>query len=471
MGPLSLDDRLVLAEALRRKEAAAAKPDRPWCPHKPFRQQQQFLSLTCLEALYGGAAGGGKSDTLLMGALEHVDVPGYAALILRRTYADLALPGAIMDRAKDWLAGTGARWHENDKRFTFPSGAVLQFGYLEIEKHKYRYQGAEFQYIAFDELTQFTESQYRYMLSRCRRKADSTVPLRVRSASNPGGIGHDWVHKRFVKEPSAKRAFVPALLDDNPHLDQEAYREALANLDSTTLAQLLKGLWVRDGQGLVYKYDDERNGFAMPPAAQDGWLYVLGVDLGSSQTKPTTAFVVLAYNYRRPDEVWVVESRAEAAMIPSTVADAIRGYQGRFGITHIVCDAGALGKGYVEEFRQRHALPVEPARKQDKLAYRRLLNGDLERAVLRIVTAANDDLVQELQELPWDEKGLDAEEGFADHLSDAMLYGWREARHWLAQAEPPRPKPGTPEAIRAEEDAMEEAAEREYRRSKKSAFG
>jgi hypothetical protein len=74
-----------------------------------------------LEALYGGAAGGGKSTALLMGALLYVDVPGYSALILRRTYTDLALPGALMDVAHEWLEGSAATWHEMEKTWRFPS--------------------------------------------------------------------------------------------------------------------------------------------------------------------------------------------------------------------------------------------------------------------------------------------------------------------------------------------------------------
>src|SRR4051812_27808590 len=70
-----------------------------YCPHDPSENPKQAAFLVCpnLEAFYGGAAGGGKSDALLAGGLEYVDVPGYAAILFRRTYADLALPGALMD--------------------------------------------------------------------------------------------------------------------------------------------------------------------------------------------------------------------------------------------------------------------------------------------------------------------------------------------------------------------------------------
>lgn len=217
--------------------------------------------------MYGGAAGGGKSSALLMGALQYVDVPGYTALILRRTYADLALPGALMDRAEEWFQPTAAKWKAKEKAWLFPTGqdedgkdlppARIVFGHLEHERHKYRYQSAEFQYIGFDELTQFSASQYRYLFSRIRRLKGSSVPLRMRSATNPGGDGHDWVHQRFLVEgPTNNRYFIPAKMDDNPHLDHVEYRESLNQLDPIERAQLLLGDWEAKVEGGLFTRKD-----------------------------------------------------------------------------------------------------------------------------------------------------------------------------------------------------------------------
>ena len=213
-----------------------------------------FLLLPQLEALFGGSAGGGKSSTLLMAALQYVDVPGYAALLLRRTYADLSLPGALMDRAADWLHPTDAKWHDTEKTWEFPSGASLTFGYLETEKNKYRYQSSEFAFIGFDELTQFSESQFRYMFSRLRRLQGSNVPLRMRAASNPGGEGHQWVYERFiVGGRKSRRIFLPASLSDNPYVDRAEYIRSLSELDDVTKAQLLEGLWITDPTGKPFQ--------------------------------------------------------------------------------------------------------------------------------------------------------------------------------------------------------------------------
>jgi hypothetical protein len=169
---LSLPQRVELARAIRAEQAR--RDGLTWCPHRPTTAQRRFLALDSLEAMYGGAAGGGKSDALLMCALRYADAPG-AGLILRRTLADLALPGALMDRAHQWLQGSAATWSERDKRWTFPSGFKLTFGYCETPVDVYRYQGSEYQVICVDELTQWPEEPYRYLMSRLRRIEGSSV--------------------------------------------------------------------------------------------------------------------------------------------------------------------------------------------------------------------------------------------------------------------------------------------------------
>lgn len=230
-------------------------------PHWPHPPQEAFLWLDEFEVLFGGAAGPGKSDALLMAALQYVHVPGYAALILRRTMPDLEQPGALIPRSKDWLNGI-AHWNDNKHRWTFTSGATLTFGHLQHEDDKLRYQGPEFQFVAFDELTQFTETQYAYLASRLRKPDEATtgnplarVPLRLRAASNPGGPGHKWVKRRFIDklpndddpedtpERCDARVFISAKLSDNPSIDQDAYIRSLGALDPQTRKQLLEGDW------------------------------------------------------------------------------------------------------------------------------------------------------------------------------------------------------------------------------------
>jgi predicted phage terminase large subunit-like protein len=223
----------------------------------PSPKQALFLTVPSLEIFYGGAARGGKSVALLAGALQYVDRPRYAALLLRRTYADLAKPEALIDVSHQWLQGTGARWIGQEHKWIFPeTGATISFGYLDTEKDKYQYQSAAYQYIGFDELSQFSETQYTYLFSRLTRLADSGVPLRMRAASNPGGVGHEWVKSRFVRPVSRngfERVFIPARLEDNPGVDQEAYRKSLSQLDYVTRMQLEVGDWDIQPAGNMFK--------------------------------------------------------------------------------------------------------------------------------------------------------------------------------------------------------------------------
>jgi len=243
------------------------------------------MALTCQEALYGGAAGGGKSDALLMAALQYVDVPGYAAMVFRRTYADLSLPGALMDRAHEWLFGTDARWNDRSHTWLFPSGATLTFGYIDNDRDRLRYQGSELQGVFFDELTQFTEVQYTYLFSRLRRLAGSRVPVRMRAASNPGGVGHDWVRQRFLVEGVHKgRVFVPARYEDNTGLDHAAYALSLAKLDPVTRAQLQNGDWDVAPEGMMFR----REWFEVVDVAPAGMQLVRYWDLAGTEAKPGT---------------------------------------------------------------------------------------------------------------------------------------------------------------------------------------
>jgi len=226
-----------------------------YMPSLPHTRQQAFLWLSCREAFYGGSAGGGKTAALLMGALQYVETPGYAAVLLRRTFADLSKPGSLIPLSHEWLRPTDAKWNGERKEWRFPSGAILKFGYLEHEDDIYQYQGTEAQYWGFDELTQFSEDQYRYLFSRLRKRESIDVPLRMRSASNPGGIGHDWVKQRFITEGRANgRVFIPARLSDNPSLNREEYTRSLMELDPITRAQLLDGSWeARHAGGLFMR--------------------------------------------------------------------------------------------------------------------------------------------------------------------------------------------------------------------------
>lgn len=280
-----------------------------YVPHMPHPPQREFLRARALEALFGGAAGPGKTDALLMAALEYVDVPGYSAIIFRRISPDLHGADGLVERSQAWLAPVlGMRaWNGTHLTWTFPSGATLRLGHMQFEVDKLKFQGHAYQFLGWDELTHFTESQYRYLLSRLRKPSEgplSQVPLRVRSASNPGGPGHEWVKRRLVDrlpdpddpedtpEVAAARVFIPARLADNPSIDQAAYRASLAGLEPEEREQLLDGNWDAREPGDWF-FDDlsgpinygkaleeQLQAGELPPPA--GGVLDLGIDWGQS---------------------------------------------------------------------------------------------------------------------------------------------------------------------------------------------
>ena len=232
-----------------------------WRPHPG--PQMEFCSRGEFEVLFGGAAGPGKTDCLIMEATRHVSHPRYKALILRRTFPQLQ---EIIDRCHAWypLINEGAIYKATEHRWYFPSGAIIQLGHMQHEGDKYNYQGKEFNFVGFDEVTQFTNTQYLYMQSRCRSTIPE-IPCRIRSTTNPGGIGHVWCKKRFVdiarpgmpyidSETGQSRVFIPAKITDNPTLieNDPSYVERLKALPKIERMRLLEGIWdAFEGQAFI----------------------------------------------------------------------------------------------------------------------------------------------------------------------------------------------------------------------------
>lgn len=310
-----------------------------YCPLLPTPKQDVFLRVDALEAFYGGAAGPGKSTALLMAALQFVDVPGYSALLLRKTYPELALSGGLMPMSHEWLGGTDAVWNAQTHTWRFPSGATLTFGYLGSDNDKYRYKSAEFQFIGFDELTAFDEESYLYLFSRLRRTLGGAaapdglrlgdVPLRMRGASNPGGPGHDWVQSRFIDADTreADTVYVPAVIDENPYLDAEQYIQALSQLTPVERSRLMRGDWDVMEEGHVFNpsgiwlADD----WAQPVAVVRYW------DLAATEPHEGN---------RDPD--WTVGTRIEL------------GTDGLLTVTHMVRER--VGPGEVKQLVKSWAL-------------------------------------------------------------------------------------------------------------------
>lgn len=309
---------------------------KPYTPHSPSRKQDAFLRLDVEEAGYGGSAGGGKTDALIMAALQYVDVPTYSAGLFRLRDEDLHVQDAVGDRCRVWFTGTAAKWDAKARAWRFPAydsnpGASIHLGFGRSRSElEVRYQGPAFQSIGIEELGQWQEDAYTYLFSRLRRTAGVAAKPRMRSTFNPGGDGAEWIRARFIEHahqvgtgfsvrqynamrkrseelpappyfvsPPSKEAedmarsfgvkaqgvyFVPAFLEDNPGFKGELlaeYRMNLVKLDPVRRAQLDEAdWWVVPGGDL---FDD--TSFRFVEQAPAGVKWIRYWDLAS--TKPS----------------------------------------------------------------------------------------------------------------------------------------------------------------------------------------
>lgn len=347
----------------------------PFIPHWPTSRQLHFLSAhvqlappgDVYESLYGGAAGGGKSDALLMAAAQYAWRHGdFAGVCIRRSYAELAMPGALMDRAMKWWRPAGAHWNGTDKLFTFPSGARVKMAYHGGPQDDLQFQSSEYQLACWDELTHWPDDRaYEWVsLSRLRRAHTSPVPLRALSASNPGGPGHTWVRDRFVGGVDihgtaipAPCYFVPARLADNPHLDRAAYETSLSKMHPTVRKQLLDGDWSARDPGDYFRpewfgplLDPERDEIPRNEARFVRWW-----DLAASERADAarTAGVLMA---RMRTGVRVIVHAVAFRKTPGARDDAIvqqAQIDGRHVTVGIEIEGGSGGPAQFEALRTR----------------------------------------------------------------------------------------------------------------------
>ncbi|OUR76612.1 hypothetical protein A9Q83_13650 [Alphaproteobacteria bacterium 46_93_T64] len=281
--------------------------------------QENFLSSSADIAIYGGAAGGGKSYALLLEPLRHIHNPKFRGVIFRRTSKQIRNEGGLWDTSRQIYSPAGGIAKETDLLWRFPSGATISFGAMEHEKNRFDWQGTEITYLGFDELTHFTERQFFYLLSRNR--STSGIAPYVRATCNPdadswvAGLVNWWIDqnsgyalsersattKWFVRDGDEflwknnpnefyemypdqvpkSVTFVAASVDDNKILleKDKGYKSNLGALDQVERERLLKGNWkIRPAGGLYFR----RNWFPVVASTPTRINAVRGWDLAAT---------------------------------------------------------------------------------------------------------------------------------------------------------------------------------------------
>lgn len=438
----SLEMKADLAKKLARSKHLMKKVrESPYIPWEPTMKQWMFLLDERKDIMYGGAAGGGKTIAMLMAALMHIDTVGvgeekgkqkYDALILRRTYADLALPGAPMDIADEWLSNTDAKRREKGTKWEFPSGATLTFGYMQTDNDRLRYQSSAFHFAGYDEASQFTEVQLKYLFSRLRQRSagdpEDQIPTRYRLCTNPGGPSHAYLRDRYVKrtDSNPNRLFIPATMDENPHLNLEEYRENLQELDPYTRAQLEAGDWDIEPSGNFFL---NKLPIVQPRNSTGSWgpkqQRCRAWDLAATETGDYAVGVLLARDkrsrlYRVED---VVRVRAEPAQIEKVMkATALK--DGPRIPQVIEKESGSAGKFAMRDIRHRifkksPVFEVPPT------------GNKMTRARLAASLVAADAF--ELHPGPWNNDFVSELVGFPTGKHDDQVDAVSHAVHWLVR--------------------------------------
>jgi hypothetical protein len=261
-------------------------------------KQIWFLQASEDEVLYSGGRGSGKSLCLIADPLRYIENGNFRAVVIRRTMPELK---ELIGRAKAmyFQIVPSVQWKVKDNLFQFPSGATIEFGYLDSENDLEKYRGQEFTAILIDEISQIPYEEWYYKLKASLRSSDPTLRPYTRSTSNPTGVGRDWVKEYFkigdippnttfrevFETPIGKvtntKKWIHSTVFDNPDLIK-ANPQYVAQLMTTTPA--LRKAWL-DGdwdaiEGAAFQEFDKAVHVCPAFPIPHDWTKVRGADYG-----------------------------------------------------------------------------------------------------------------------------------------------------------------------------------------------
>ena len=422
--------------------------------------QTSFLAATEQEVLYGGSAGGGKSYAMVVDPIRYFGNSQASMLLVRRSTEELR---ELISISKTLYpkAVPGIKFMERDKTWVAPSGATLWMSYLDRDDDVMRYQGQAFNWIGFDELTQWpTPYPWNYMRSRLRSSKDSGLPLYMRATTNPGGPGHQWVKKTFIDpsphnnafwatdidtdktitwpkghsregEPLFKRKFIPATLFDNPYLSEDGMYEAnLLSLPEHQRRQLLEGDWDIQ-EGAAFPELNRKEHVVDPYDIPNSWVRFRACDYGYGSHTGVLWFAV------SPSEQLVVYremyvSKVIATDLADMILEAEEGEKMRYGVldSSLWHNRGDTGPSLAEQMimkgcRWRPSDRSRGSRVAGKNEIHSRLQIDEFTEEPRLVFFNNcTNTISQLPSIPLDKNNPeDVNTNAEDHLYDALRYG------------------------------------------------
>lgn len=422
--------------------------------------QTDFLASTEQEVLYGGSAGGGKSYAMVADPVRYLNNPNAQMLLVRRSTEELR---ELISVSKQLYprAIPGIKFMERDKTWIAPSGATLWMSYLDRDDDVMRYQGQAFNWIGFDELTQWSSPYpWNYMRSRLRSTSSSGLPLYMRATTNPGGPGHQWVKKTFIDpgrpgeafwatdtdtgetiawpkghsregEPLFKRRFIPATLFDNPYLaDDGMYEANLLSLPEHQRRQLLEGDWDIN-EGAAFPEFSRKLHVIEPFDIPSSWARFRAADYGYGSYSGVVWIAVA------PDEQLIIYREMYVQKVLATdLADMILDVESEEKIRYGVLDSslwhkrGDTGPSLAEQMivkgcRWRPADRSKGSRVSGKNEiHRRLQVDEFTEQPRMVIFNTCKNLISQLPSIPLDKNNPeDVDTHAEDHLYDALRYG------------------------------------------------
>ena len=410
--------------------------------------QTEFLASSEREVFYGGARGGGKSYAMLIDPLRYCHKEMHRALLLRRTMPELRDLITHSQRLYS-KAFPGAKWREQEKEWRFPSGAKIEFGYAENMTDALRYQGQSYTWIGIDELPQYPTPDIFNFLRSSLRSVDPEIPVYLRATGNPGNIGSLWVREMFV-DPALPntafdinidtpvgrkvitRRFIPAKLQDNPHLMQtDDYYAMLASLPEIQKKQFLEGDWDAFEDSAFPEFDKNLH-VVEPFEIPKGWQRFRAADWGYSSPA-----CVLWFAIDYDNNLWIYRElytqKITADVFARKVLELEHGEYIRYGVLDASTWAkrGDIGPSIAETMiqqgcRWRPSDRTPKSRISGKLEiHKRLKIVDEKKKEpgIRIFSTCRN-LIRTLPLLPLDDNNPeDINTNVEDHAYDALRYG------------------------------------------------